>query len=356
MTRWNPRVAVLLVALMTSLIGTTTDAAASAGADSQLETVTVAGMQPGPSLWRVSHGENEMWILGTVSPVPKRMQWDAAEVDAVIAESQLVLGGPSVNVTSDVGFFGKLALVPKLFAARKNPGKETLSEVLPAEVYARWQNLADRYFGSTRRLEKRRPIFVAQELYEEALDEAGLRADSGVSPLVAKSAKRAGVEVQYPRVTVKVKDMKALLADFSKTSLDDIACFEQMMTHVENDLPTMQRRANAWAVGDIDVLRASSVTESYDTCVRSLFTAPGLAKHGFVNLRERMRSTWLDAAEQALKTHRTTFAVLPMGQLLRADGYAAALRERGYSVEAPGEASADDPSNAGPAAEAPATP
>ena len=37
-------------------------------------------------------------------------------------------------------------------------------------------------------------------------------------------------------------------------------------------------------------------------------------------------------------------AVLPMGQLLREDGYAAELRKRGYTVEAPGEESAIDAS------------
>ena len=37
----------------------------------ELETVTVvAGVQPGPGLWKVTRGENLMWILGTVAPVP----------------------------------------------------------------------------------------------------------------------------------------------------------------------------------------------------------------------------------------------------------------------------------------------
>jgi uncharacterized protein YbaP (TraB family) len=346
----------LLAACLAGGVQAAATPAAATEATPAMAAVEVSGLQPGPSLWRVSRGEHEMWILGTISPVPKRMQWDSADVDAVIRDSQLVLGGPSVMVTSKVGFFGKLALIPKLLGARKNPGKETLQEVLPAATYARWQRLADQYFGSTRSLEKRRPIFVAQELYEEALDETGLRADAGVTTLVAKSAKRAKVEMQYPRLKVEVPDMKALLADFSKTSLDDIACFEQMMTYVENDLPTMRWRAEAWAIGDVDALRAINVTQSYDTCVRSLFSAPGLAKHGFENLNERMRATWLEAAENALKTHRSTFAVLPISQLLSDSGYAADLRKRGYTVEAPGEASPEEATEASSAVEAPANP
>jgi len=313
-----------------------------------METVEVAGVQPGPSLWRVSHGDNEMWIRGTLTPVPKRMQWEAANVDSIIRESQQVLLGPSINVRSDIGFFAQLALVPKLFAIRKNPGKETLPEVLPPEVYARWQTLSKQYFRSTRGLEKRRPIFVAQELFKEAIEDAGLRDENGVNERVLKVAKKAKVTVESPKVIVMVKDMKGLLAEFEDTTLDDVACLDKTMTYVEHDLGTMRRRADAWAIGDVDTLRAMTFTDSYDTCLRSLFGAPNLEKYGFVNLRERARDTWLEAAEKALKTHRSTFAVLSMGQLLRDDGYAAELRKRGYLVEAPGEASPEDVEAASP--------
>lgn len=309
-----------------------------------METVEVAGVQPGPSLWRVSHGDNEMWILGTLTPVPKRMQWEAADVDSIIRDSQQVLLGPTINVRSDIGFFAQLALVPKLFAIRKNPGKETLPDVLPPEVYARWKALSKQYFRSTRGLEKRRPIFVAQELYKEAIDVAGLRDNDGVIERASKLAKKAKVPVESPKVIVMVKDMKGLLAEFADTTLDDVACLDKTMTYVEHDLDTMRRRANAWAAGDVDALRAMAFTDSYDTCLRSLFGAPNLEKFGFVNLRERARDAWLEAAEKALKANHSTFAVLPMGQLLREDGYAAELRKRGYTVEAPGEESAIDAS------------
>ena len=329
--------ALLLAAIQWNALAAVNDA--TGAATQSMDTVEVAGLQPGPSLWRVSHGDNEMWILGTLNPVPKRMQWEAADVESIIRESQQVVLSPSINVRSDIGFFAQLALVPKLFAIRKNPGKETLPEVLPPEVYARWQALSKQYFRSTRGLEKRRPIFVAQELYKEAIDDAGLRDDNGVIERTTKLAKKAKVPVESPKVIVMVKDMKGLLAEFEDTTLDDVACLDKTMTYVENDLDTMRRRANAWAVGDIDALRAMTFSDSYDTCLRSLFGAPNLEKYGFVNLRERARDAWLEAAEKALKTHRSTFAILPMGQLLREDGYAAELRKRGYVVEAPGESS-----------------
>lgn len=339
MTTW-------LGALLIAAIAATAAAQEASAATQQMDVIEVSGLQPGPSLWRISHGDNEMWVLGTLSPVPKRMQWDAADVESIIRESQQVLLSPTINVKSELGFFAQIALVPKLFAIRKNPGKETLQEVLPDALYARWQTLSKRYFRSTRGLEKRRPIFVAQELYEQALGDAGLRSDNGVIARTMKVAKKAGVPVESPKVVVDVKDMKGLLAEFARTSLDDVACFDKTMTYVEHDLDTMRLRANAWAIGDSDALRAMTFTDSYDTCLRSLFGAPSLAKFGFVNLRERASDAWLEAAETALKSHRTTFAVMPMSLLLRDDGYAAELRKRGYTVEAPGEESAIDATTA----------
>ena len=326
----------------------TDDTSASPATAQAMETVEVSGMQPGPSLWRISRGDNEMWILGTLTPVPRRMAWEAADVDSIIRESQQVLLGPAINVRSNLGFFGSLAIMPKLLSIRKNPGKETLSKVLPAEVYARWQALSAQYFRSSRSLEKRRPIFVAQELFEEAIEDAGLRNENGVTERVLKVAKKADVAVESPKVVVMVEDMKGLLAEFENTTLDDVACLDKTMTYVEHDLGTIRRRADAWAIGDVDALRAMTFTDSYDTCLRSLFHAPNLAKYGFVNLSERARDAWLAAAETALKTHRSTFAVLPMSQLLREDGYAAELRKRGYLVEAPGESSPEDADAAAP--------
>jgi hypothetical protein len=50
-----------------------------------LPMVVVSGVQPGPGLWKVSKGDHVMWVLGTLSPLPRDMQWQAQEVEQVIA-------------------------------------------------------------------------------------------------------------------------------------------------------------------------------------------------------------------------------------------------------------------------------
>ena len=65
-----------------------------------LETLVVHGVQPGPGLWKVSKDDHVLWILGTASPLPDRIQWQSGEVEAIVARSQQVLLPPSQSVTS----------------------------------------------------------------------------------------------------------------------------------------------------------------------------------------------------------------------------------------------------------------
>ena len=57
----------------------------------KLETVSVTGVQPGPGLWKVSKDNHVMWVLGTLTPLPRRMEWQSKQVEQVIAQSQELL-------------------------------------------------------------------------------------------------------------------------------------------------------------------------------------------------------------------------------------------------------------------------
>jgi hypothetical protein len=40
------------------------------------ETVVVTAQAPGPAFWHLKKGNAEVWILGTVSPMPKSQAWN----------------------------------------------------------------------------------------------------------------------------------------------------------------------------------------------------------------------------------------------------------------------------------------
>ncbi|WP_144898678.1 TraB/GumN family protein [Luteimonas cucumeris] len=83
----------------------------------ELDTMVVSGAQPGPGMWRVSKGDHVLWILGTQSPLPRRMEWDTTAVERTILQSQELIAPPGTRIKSDIGFFSGLTLIPSAFKA-----------------------------------------------------------------------------------------------------------------------------------------------------------------------------------------------------------------------------------------------
>jgi hypothetical protein len=304
-----------------------------------LEPMVVSGIQPGPGLWKVRKGDHTLWVLGTVSPLPRRMEWESREVEQVVAQSQELIEPPGVRIDTKLGFFGTLALAPKAFSARKNPDGQTLQQVVPPEMYARWLVLKRKYMGSDGGVENYRPILAAMELYKEAIEDVGLKQGGVVWPVVEKLAKRHDVPRTETVVTVMIEDPKVALKEFRGARLEDLDCFGKTLQRLESDLGTMRERANAWAVGDLDSLKALPYTDQNEACLRAAAESDVLRKRTG-DIEEQVATRWLGVAEAALAKNATTFAVLPMRELTRPDGFLARLKARGYVVEepVPGEA------------------
>jgi len=307
------------------------------GAVVDMEAVIVAGIQPGPGLWKVRRGDHLLYILGTQSPLPKNMTWRSDEVTQVLQLADEVLASPNVTVDADVGFFSRLTLLPSALKASKNPDGRKLQDVLPAELYARWSVLKRRYMGRDGGVEKKRPVIAAYQLYLEALSDAGLREGGVVNPVIDAALKQRKMERTPTLLKIKVEDPRAALADFRSEILkpEDLACFRKTLDVIESDLPQVAARANAWAVGDWPALRSGARQDWQQACATAWFNTETARKRGISNIEARMQARWMEVVEGALQKNRITFATLPVWQLVKPDGYLAALQAKGYEVEAP---------------------
>ena len=298
-----------------------------------LESVTVTGEQPGPGLWKVSKGDHTLWILGVQYPLPKRMTWKATEVEQAIAQSQVVIADASAK--PEIGFFHKLTLLPAVYSARKNDNGATLKEILPADLYARWQALKARYIGHDDGIERLRPLVAANELYGKALAKSDLARNGLIWDTIRAIAKKDHVKIVEPEASIPLDDPRQTIRDFKNTSVElDVQCLAATMNRLETDLGAMRDRANAWAVGDVDALRKLPPPSQQDACRAALSSNPRLREQVDAAVRQ-VDQTWLAAAEQALRDNANSFAVLPMDELLRGDRRLAMLRERGYRIEEP---------------------
>ena len=299
--------------------------------------VVVSGAMPGPGLWKVSKGDHVMWVLGTQAPLPRRMQWQSARVEEILASSQELIRPPAMGLSVETGgFFRSLLLVPRMYGARKNPDGAHLRDVLPEPLYARWLPLRERYLGSGRKAERMRPVFAAGELWEEALQDNHLVDGGIVEPVLKRALKDHGLRETRPKWVLKVTDPKALLAEAAHARLDDAGCLEATVEELEAGADRLRLRANAWAAGDLAALRAlPDPGRRRNACADAVMESPLLRKRGGEGIDQTLEAAWLAAAEAALAKNASTFALLPISDLLSADGYLAKLQARGYEVSAP---------------------
>jgi len=303
-----------------------------------LQTVVVRGNQPGPGLWKVSKDGHTLWVLGTLSPLPREMHWLSGEVEATIAKSQEVLGVPRAEPKIGMGTMFKMAtLAPSAMRTMRNPDNAKLKSVLSPPLYARWAQARDRYGATADDVETQRPLFASQQLYWKAVDMGGLDTGDVISPIVTQAAKSAHVPVtdtgfKFP-LELDRKDLKRRIAEINGKKADDLACFEQTLDVFEAEVATMKLRANAWATGDVRALRALSTSEFKPPCQRVLEEA--VAFLGVAEIKRRLKESWLLAAQNSLARNQSTFASLPIAEVLDENGMLKQLERRGYVVEAP---------------------
>jgi hypothetical protein len=310
---------------------------AAAQADEAPSQVVVSGKRPGPGLWKVSKDGHVMWVFGMYAPLPPKLEWDDSRVDRLIAQSQEVLSPPGASV--GVGVWGglkMLASVPTVIAAVKIPDGATLHDVLPADVYARWSVLKQKYIGDSDGIERVRPFFAAQQLTDAGMKKSGLSGGAEVRKQIESLAKKRGVKLTQTGFSVALDDPGRVLKDFKDSQLEDTACFVKTLERFEGDMDAMRTRANAWANGNIAEITNLDYAEREGVCNDVIFNSPAAKKHpAFQNLRERRLASWLKAAEKALDNNTSTVAMLTMSDILGPKSYLAALQAKGYTVESP---------------------
>lgn len=308
----------------------------------RVEEIVVVGRQPGPPLWRVRNGERVLWIFPHLSPLPKDIVWETDKTANVIAQAEEIIGLPRVEARpptavalNPINLVRGIRLVSR---TTKNPDGLILRDVLPAEAYRRFLALRSRYFPRED-LEELRPVAAGALMTRLVEDEAGLTRDGKVMKTLERlirrnrDAARTDIEIEV-EIEGNFREIAGRLETFAG-SLEgerELACFDALLSSMENDLDTMKRLANAWAQGDGDDLRATPLP-SVEPCEDLLRESS--ERELMRDVEERSDRLWLEAAERALMNRKATFAILEVEDLVRGDGLLEMLRARGYEVLEP---------------------
>ena len=318
-------IALLLLSGITAANEAPTGTAEADTDESGMAVVLVMGEQPGPGLWKVSSGEHVMWILGEVSPIPRKVTWRSQKFDKLLRNSQELL----------LDFSGYWAATGDEMAAyrkaEKLPKGKALKDVTPRKLYTRVESTAQIF--RTSGLDDLYPFAATNRLVIGSMKNLDLKGFSARFA-AAEMGKRRDVKVTY--YAAPEPPFEERLKTWQQAA--NVVCLERVVDVLEDGGTGVKRLANAWSVGDIAALRELVPVYSFsrdgfraDECAAAM---RGGEKESLNFKTDRIKG-WLKEAERALKDNRSTMAVTLMTDMFAADGYVAALRARGYDVIEP---------------------
>lgn len=285
------------------------------------EEVLVIGEREGPELWHIDGPQGEIFILGTVQPLPKSFTWKTTRLDLVVKRTDRVLVGEN-SVRIGLG-----DVLTRRDAVR-NPDGAKLSDQLDAPTRERLTAQRQALNLPPDAFENWRPYVAGAMLASRAFDRAGLggKVDAGavtLAKLKQRKIKPTNVFRAPTRDLIKGLNTMPLGAD--------APCMDAYLKVAEHGVETARTRAVAWAKGDVASLRATRDANFGLSCLSAL-------EHGGVpvdKLMAQFKSDWLKALLAAKDQPGVTLAIVPMNYLLHEDGLLAQLAAAGLTVEGP---------------------
>jgi len=207
------------------------------------------------------------------------------------------------------------------------PDGRRLRDVMPATLYARFAAQRAQYSHDAEKWERFRPSIAAAFLQEAALHKVGLSTHLDIGSEVRALARKHDVEVEE----VKIAGVRDLLDTLKVVpSATELTCVGAALSTVESGLPRLVERANAWANGDVERMRALPESQEDLACRAALSTGSGSAE-----LLAQIRGSWLGAIKGGVDRGGTTVAVVSIEVLFEKGGVLDQLRAQGYEVEEP---------------------
>lgn len=261
-----------------------------------------------PALWRMTLGDRQAWLFGTIHAVPRGANWSSAAVDQALRESDvLILESAGLEAErADRRVFEKLGRSPGLPAvmARIDPGARPRLTELMRRAPDTLNNL-DRYedWAAALLIEAAANQALSQDLAAEAQFERQFRAQGKPVTGLETVAQQLGVFDALP-----APDQHAMLQQSIADASD-----------AERQFALLYAR---WSKGDLGALEAQFL--------HPLRRFPHL-RSALIDARN---ARWAQVIDQQLRTGKGRFFIaVGAGHLLGPDGVDKRLAALGWRIE-----------------------
>jgi uncharacterized protein YbaP (TraB family) len=264
----------------------------------------------GPALWRISRGDTEVYLFGSIHTLKPGTQWLSDDLRRKISSATAIymeLSAEEDQPEATERAFREYAFLPK---------GDSLRAHLPAELYTKLAEAFDRRGWSERVYDSLKP-WAALVVYGDArIHSAGYRDRAGVEETIEKIAKADGVPI---RGLETLADQFAALDALSDK--DILEWIEPRLGAKDQKPEDMDQLTQAWSSGDIANLAAEFTSVSGH--------APVFEKE----LAADRNANWTPKIEALLDEPGKYLVVVGTGHLVGPDSLIALLQKDGITVE-----------------------
>ncbi len=262
------------------------------------------------SVWKVSKGNNQLFLGGTIHLLSKQDYPLPPEFDQAYQQSQLLV----FEVEPDL--VNSLAAQQKFIEYAMYTDGTTLSDVLDQATYRLLSNFLSVRGLSVDGFKTMKPGMLSVVLTVLELQRLGL-AGQGVDEFFNKKSKKDN----KPQLALEtIDDQFQALSALGAGRENDV--IRHSINEAEKISSTMQKIKQAWRAGDNQALLDITVKQSLDRF-------PGLYDALLVQRNNR----WLPQIENLLTTAEVEYVLVGALHLVGDDGLLTLLGNRGYKVE-----------------------
>ncbi|MDC7683155.1 TraB/GumN family protein [Asticcacaulis sp. BYS171W] len=277
--------------------------------------VTVTARLPGPALWKVKKGESEVYILGAMPVMTKRIPWNSNRVERVIGLSNVLLTAPEAK--------GGIIGITKLQLNKGLPMGKTLDQVLPPALITRFNAVAAAHGLDATKYRKSAPLWAVAALRQDVYDKVGIATRDPEKTLLrfAKDKKLKTKPVGSFSVAKAIGRVDAF------TTAQENACVAATLDEIEFATAHSRAATEAWAIGDLKTVQRLSPDSAMLACLEG---APNTS----AMLGKTVTQT-VESIDTALKTPGKSLIVLPLSALLVKGGALQQLEAQGAVITTP---------------------
>lgn len=286
-----------------------------------IETVVVTASSGGPAFWHIRKGDSEIYILGTVSPMPEGMTWNSAHFAEIMHGARALYTAP----TASSGFFETSWFLLTHRGLLSMPDNQKLEDTLPADLRTRFVAARSALKIDADEYEDDPPVLTAMQL-QQAYNKAHRLENKEPWETVKRIAKENRVPVrpvgEYGALGL-IKEMLRLPPEAQRE------CLREAVAYTEFSTAHNQALAEAWASGNVGAIKANYYPAGFGSCIKQAAS--------FGKLNDRAVADYLKVIRESLAQPGKAVLLTDIGSLLRQTGVAEVLQKEGITIEGPAE-------------------